>query len=153
MKNQNTNKYSTTLSFKIDAKEKDYLYVQESQIFGSGKGLYTAIPIYKDEVISLFKGEILELPEAQMRSEKRLDAYFINLPDGKIMDSMNVNCFAKYANDARGFVKTKFKINSSISLDENDNVCIISNRDIKMGEEIFCSYGKAYWLKFKKDLI
>lgn len=153
MKNQNTNKYSTTLSFKIDAKEKDYLYVQESQIFGSGKGLYTAIPIYKDEVISLFKGEILELPEAQMRSEQRLDAYFINLPDGKIMDSMNVNCFAKYANDARGFVKTKFKINSSISLDENDNVCIISNRDIKMGEEIFCSYGKSYWLKFKKDLI
>jgi hypothetical protein len=54
MKNQNTNKYSTTLSFKIDAKEKDYLYVKESQIFGSGKGLYTAIPIYKDEVISLF---------------------------------------------------------------------------------------------------
>ena len=131
MKNQNTNKYSTTLSFKIDAKEKDYLYVQESQIFGSGKGLYTAIPIYKDEVISLFKGEILELPEAQMRSEKRLDAYFINLPDGKIMDSMNVNCFAKYANDARGFVKTKFNVGFMICVYVQDKYFCIAKYSLE----------------------
>jgi hypothetical protein len=150
MKKQYANKFSTTISYKIDAKEKDYLYIQDSQIIGSGKGLYTAIPIYKDEVISLFKGDILSGVEAKKRSKKGEDAYFINLLDGRILDSMHVNCFAKYANDAFGFVKTKFKINSSISLDENDNVCIISDRNIKIGEEIFCSYGKPYWEKFIK---
>ena len=102
MKKQYANKFSTTISYKIDAKEKDYLYIQDSQIIGSGKGLYTAIPIYKDEVISLFKGDILSGVEAKKRSKKGEDAYFINLLDGRILDSMHVNCFAKYANDAFG---------------------------------------------------
>jgi len=148
----NKNKYSNSISFKIDAKETDYLYIQDSQISGSGKGLYTAIPIYKDEVITLFKGEILNNVEAKIRSLKGEDAYFISLLDGRIMDSMKVKCFAKYANDAMGFVKTKYKINSKISLDEEDNVCIVSARNIKAGEEIFCSYGKPYWKNFKKKM-
>lgn len=147
------NKFSNTINYKIDAKEIDYLYIKESQIEGSGKGLFTAIPIFKDEVITLFKGEILSPADAISRSKKGEDAYFINLLDGTIMDSMHVNCFAKYANDALGFVKTKYKINSKISLDENDNVCIVSDRDIKIGEEIFCSYGKSYWKKYKRDKI
>lgn len=148
----NKNKYSNSISFKIDAKETDYLYIQDSQILGSGKGLYTAIPIFKEEVITLFKGEMLSSAEAKIRSDRGEDAYFINLLDGKIMDSMKVKCFAKYANDALGFVKTKYKINSKISLDEEDNVCIVSNRNIKAGEEIFCSYGKAYWKNFKSKM-
>ena len=153
MKPTSKNKYSNSINYKIDAKEIDYLYVKDSQILGSGKGLYTAIPIYKDEVISLFKGEILSNSAAKERSRKGEDAYFINLLDGKIMDSMHVKCFAKYANDAMGFVKTKFKINLKISLDEDDNVCIVSDRDIKIGEEIFCSYGKSYWKKYKSRLV
>lgn len=150
MKTNNKNKFSNTINYKIDAKEIDYLYIQESQIFGSGNGLFTAIPIYKDEVISLFKGEALTDAEAKIRSNKGEDAYFINMLDGSILDSMHVKCYAKYANDALGFMKTKFKINSTITIDENDNVCIVSNRNIKIGEEIFCSYGKPYWVKYKK---
>jgi SET domain-containing protein len=150
MKKADKNKFSNTINYKIDAKEMDYLYIQDSQIVGSGKGLYTAIAIYKDEVISLFKGEILSNAVANSRSKNGEDAYFINLLDGTILDSMHVKCFAKYANDALGFMKSKYKINSVISLDEYDNVCIVSNRNIKVGEEIFCSYGKAYWEKFKE---
>ena len=105
----------------IDAKELDYLYINESQIPGSGKGLFTAIPIYKDEIISVFKGEILSNIEAASRAKNGEDAYFINMPDGTILDSMKVKCFAKYANDALGSVKTTFKINSKITLDENEN--------------------------------
>ena len=134
---------------KIDAKESDYLYVRESQIPGSGKGLFTAIPIYKDEVISIFKGEILTDHQAAARAANNEDTCFINMHDGTIMDSMNVKCFAKYANDALGPVKTRFRINSKITLDEYENVCIVSTRDILSGEEIFCSYGKAYWKKHK----
>jgi hypothetical protein len=86
----------------IDAKESDYLFIQSSQIPASGKGLYTAIDIYKDEVISHFKGEVLSEKQIQYRVNKNQDQYFIAMLDGNILDSKKVNCFAKYANDAKG---------------------------------------------------
>lgn len=140
-------KYSNSTTYRIDAKEKDYLYVKASQIEGGGKGLFTAIPIYKNEIICIFKGEYLSNEEAVKRSLAGQDRYFINMLQGGIMDSMHVNCFAKYANDIIG---TLFKTNSKISLDENDEVCIVATRNIKEHEEIFCSYGKQYWKKHQK---
>jgi SET domain-containing protein len=143
--------FVNSTTYKIEAKEADYLYTLKSQIPGSGNGLFTAIPIYKDEVISVFEGEILSNKEAKRRATNKNDGYFINLPDGATMDSMHVACFAKYANDALGAVRTKFKTNSKISLNEQGNVCIVANKHISIGEEIFCNYGKAYWRKhFKK---
>lgn len=131
----------------IDAPESDYLYVADSQIPNAGKGLFTAIPIWKNEIISIFKGELLSANEASKRVKKGHNQYFIMLLNGSTMDSMHVNCFAKYANDAQGFVKTKFKTNAAITLDDNNKVCLVAKRNIKAGEEIFCSYGKQYWQK------
>jgi uncharacterized protein len=138
-------KYSNSDSHQIDAKEHDYLYIKESQIPESGKGLFTAIPIYKDEVVSIFKGKILSDTEAQRRATNGDDAYFINMPDGTIMDSMTVKCFAKYANDASGLIQSSFKNNSRITLDENGKVCIVATKRISVGAEIFCGYGNGYW--------
>ena len=134
---------------KINAPEANYLYINLSQIPNSGTGLFTAITIYKDEIIAVFKGRILTQREAKIKAEKGNDKYFINLLDGTIMDSMSVKCFAKYANDATGFSKSHFKNNAKISLDETGNVCLIATRKIKQEEEIFCSYGKKYWKKHK----
>jgi SET domain-containing protein len=131
----------------IEAAESDYLFVGPSQLPDSGNGLYTAIAIYKDEVISLFKGEILTTLQAKLRANKGHDKYFISLPNGTMMDSMRVACFAKYANDAEGFSKSAFKNSAKIALDEDNQVCIIATRHIKANEEIFCGYGKAYWKK------
>ena len=133
----------------IDAKETDYLYLKTSGIINSGKGLFTSIRIYKNEVISLFKGEILSNKEAAVRALNKKDGYFINMLDGSILDSMNTKCFAKYANDSEGFKKSLFKNNSKITLDEKNKVCLVATRDIKINEEIFCSYGKDYWKNFK----
>ncbi len=143
LKNKNPN------SNCIEALESDYLYIKQSQLPNSGNGLFTAIDIYKDEVISLFKGEILTTLQSKLRAKKGNDKYFINMIDGSIMDSMHVECFAKYANDAEGFSKSKFKNSSKIALDEDDNVCIIATQHIKNSEEIFCSYGKRYWQNFR----
>jgi hypothetical protein len=129
----------------IDVPESDYLYISPSQLPDSGNGLLTAINIYKDEIIAIFKGEILTDAQALFRAKKGNDKYFINMVDGSIMDSMNTTCFAKYANDAKGFSFSRFKNNSKIGLDESDNVCLIATQNIKTGEEIFCSYGKKYW--------
>lgn len=131
----------------IDANEADYLYIQKSQIENSGNGLFTAIKIYKEEIISVFKGKILTNIEAESIVKLNEDKYFINLLDGTILDSNTVDCFAKYANDSNGFTKSKYKNNSKISLDESNNVCLIATKNIKSNEEIFCSYGKKYWKK------
>ena len=133
----------------IEALESDYLYIQASQLKNAGNGLFTAINIYKHEIISLFKGEILSTIQAELRASTGKDKYFINMVNGTIMDSMKVNCFAKYANDAEGFLKSDFKNNADISLDEDGNVCLIAKRNIKSGLEIFCGYGKVYWKKHR----
>jgi len=137
-----------TIPDAIDAKESEYLYINSSALKGAGKGLFTSLKIYKNEVISLFKGEILTNKEASLRARNNQDGYFINMLDGTIMDSNKVKCFAKYANDAEGLSVLKYKNNSKISLDENEDVCLVALRNIKIGEEIFCSYGKEYWKKF-----
>ena len=131
----------------IDAPESEYLYKRQSQIPNSGEGLFTAIDIYKDETIAIFKGEILTDIQVKKRAQEGNDKYFINMLDGSIMDSMNIKCFAKYANDAAGLTNSSFKNNAKITLDENDNVCIRAIKNIKANEELFCSYGKRYWKK------
>jgi SET domain-containing protein len=131
----------------IEAPESDYLYIEASQIKNAGKGLFTAIDIYKDEIISLFKGEIIDNKEAAIRAQQNKDRYFINLLDGTIMDSMHTDCYAKYANDAEGLSESNFKNNAAITLDDDNNVCIKATKNIEYGEEVFCSYGKPYWKK------
>lgn len=131
----------------IDAPESDYLYINPSQIVNSGYGLYTAIDIYKGEIIALFKGKILSNSAAIKRAKEGNDRYFINLLNGRIMDSMHAKCFAKYANDANGLIKSNFKNNTVITLDDHDRVCLQALRDINAGEELFCNYGKRYWKK------
>lgn len=138
---------TSTNEEQIDAAESDYLYLKKSQIPNAGKGLFTAIDINKGEIISVFKGEILTERQIEIRVKNNKDRYFIQMLDGTIMDSMNVKCFAKYANDAKGSLDSALKNNSRIAVSDNDEVCIIATRNIKAGEEIFCGYGKGYWNK------
>jgi SET domain-containing protein len=132
---------------KIEAIEFDYLFKNPSQLPNAGNGLFTAIDIYIDETIAVFKGEVLSNAEAKKRAQEGNDRYFINLLDNTIMDSMHTACFAKYANDAKGSPTATFKNNAEIVLDDNDKICIKATREIKANEEVFCSYGKKYWEK------
>lgn len=133
----------------IEAPESDYLYVQPSQILNSGNGLFTAIKIYKDEIIAVFKGEVLSQSEIKKREAHGEDKYFMVLLNGEVLDCMQTDCFAKYANDASGFSKSAFKNNAKITLDDNNTVCLVATSTIKAGQEIFCSYGQKYWKKHK----
>ncbi|MCI1266798.1 MAG: SET domain-containing protein-lysine N-methyltransferase [Saprospiraceae bacterium] len=135
---------------KIEAPESAYLYIALSQIPSAGQGLYTLIDIYKEEIIAKYKGRILTSDQINSRVERGRDQYFINLPNGCIMDSMNHKCFAKYANDATGKSDSSFKNNAKITLDDEDHICLLALRNIKSGEEIFCNYGSSYWKKHGK---
>ena len=132
----------------IDSNEQDYLYVQTSNIPNAGKGLFTAINIFKHEVVAIFDGKILTEPQIKLRVANKQNGYFINLLNGKILDSMHTNCFAKYANDADGCkADTKiFKNNCIIMMVNKLQVGIVAIKNIKANTEIYCSYGKAYWL-------
>ncbi|MBP6456628.1 MAG: SET domain-containing protein [Chitinophagaceae bacterium] len=131
----------------IAAKEEDYLYVSTSQLPNSGMGLFTAIKIFKDEIIAIYKGEILFGKEATRRAQKGEDHYFMTLSDKKTIDAMHTDGFAKFANDAEGKLPSSYKNNSKITKDEKGNVVLVALKNIAQEEEIFCSYGKAYWQK------
>lgn len=129
----------------IDLLEEEYLYVQPSQIKGAGSGLYTTIQIFKNEIIAIYKGEILTNKEANLRAANGNNLYFMNMPNGKIMDCMQSNNFAKFANDANGLTTLGFTNNAQITINEKTQICLVAKRKIKANEEIFCSYGKHYW--------
>lgn len=129
----------------IDALESDYLYVNTSQLPNSGQGLFTAIDIFEDEIIAVFEGELLSEQESKCRALVGQDKYFIMLLDGRIMDSMHTDCWAKFANDAKGTIPALTKNNASISVDDSGRPCLIASHTIKAGQEIFCGYGKKYW--------
>ena len=53
----------------IHAPETDYLYIDNSRIAGAGRGLFTAITIYKDEIIAVYTGETITEKEGYMVSK------------------------------------------------------------------------------------
>ncbi len=130
----------------------DYLFTKPSQIKGAGNGLFTRKEIKRDEVICLFNGELLTDRQVTIRLNKGLDSYFVETIDDTIMDSMKIPGMAKYANDAVGLRKSKFKNNALITFDDNDNVCLTATKRIKSGEEIFTAYGKEYWDNYREKM-
>ncbi len=129
----------------IPHQEEDYLYTAPSSLPDAGLGLFTAIPLYKDEVIAIFHGERLSAREASDRAAQGLDRYFMELPDGTTLDAMDMEGFAKFANDAQGSATTVLQNNAKIALDDKGQVCIRAMRRIRVGEEVLCGYGKRYW--------
>jgi uncharacterized protein len=131
----------------IELKESEYLYVSESKLADAGRGLFTAVMIYKDEIIAQYKGEVLSQKETNKRVSENNNQFFIELLNGKILDCKNVDGYAKFANDAKGKEAKGVLNNAKIIATEKQEVCLIATRKIKMGEEIYCSYGKRYWNK------
>lgn len=129
----------------IASPEADYLYTAPSGLVGAGQGLFTAIPLYKDEVIAVFHGERLSTEEARVRAALGLDRYFMELPEGTTLDAMEAEGFAKFANDAKGSASTSLRNNAKIALDDDGQVCLRATRRIREGEEVLCGYGKRYW--------
>lgn len=128
---------------KIDAEEEDYLYTKTSQIANAGIGLYTAIKIYKYEIIAIYKGKVLTQTEADFLVKNNQNQYFIVLLNGKILDVNLTNSFAKYANDATN--QLVLKNNAIITVNSQNQVCLVATKTIQINQEIFCSYGKHYW--------
>lgn len=132
--------------YALDTPEEDYLYSKPSQIPNAGFGLFSAITLYKGDIIAHFNGEVLNLKEAQIRIQNNDDDYFMNLPNGLTLDCKNTPGFAKMAND---FFNSNFKQNAIITLN-NNQVVLVASKTIQAHQEIFTSYGKNYWERESK---
>lgn len=127
------------------------LIIKRSQIPGAGKGLFTKQPIEKGARIVEYKGRPITWKEA--KQQKGINAYLFFITAEKVLDAKTyLKSLARYANDARGFIRIKGLLNNAEYVIEEGRVFVDAKRAIAKGEEILVDYGKDYWNNLKRDL-
>lgn len=130
------------------------LLVKKSKITGAGKGLFTTEEIKRGQIVVEYTGEEITWAECQKRNDQMdgVGAYYFFINNRKCIDAANTpDSLARYANDAAGFVRIEgIKNNSRYEIIKNKPY-IVASRNIKPGEEIFVSYGRAYWKAMKQN--
>lgn len=129
------------------------LVVKESTIPNSGLGLFTETDIKKGELVTEYEGDILTMKEVRERYGDRIQTapylYFVSYK--KCVDALyNIESFARYANDANGFVAPEGTKNNSEFTNIRGVPYIKATKNIKAGSEILVDYGGDYW-KIKKQ--
>ena len=120
------------------------LYVRQSILKGAGKGLFTSKPIAKGAKIVEYKGKITTWKEVDDR--KGLNGYIYYVSRNHVIDAWgHKKALARYANDARGPVRTVGIRNNSKYDTEGLKVYIFAMKHIPAGSEILVGYGKEYW--------
>jgi hypothetical protein len=119
---------------------------------GHGLGLFTTRAFRKDEVIADYSGDYVVGRGGDVGGP-----YFLNLRvrGGAAIDAARTNSGdGRWANDARG-VRTsdgrRARPNSIMAAQPGTRVVKLrANRNIAAGEEIFLSYGAAYWAAIRR---
>lgn len=119
------------------------LEVKKSTLVKKQKGLFACKEFKKGDMICEYLGEFITNKEYNKRTEEGNGGYGVTVGH-RILDGKNANCVAKYANDANGTIKSKFRNNSTL-YNMRGRVYIYATKRIREGEEIFCAYGKDYW--------
>ena len=127
------------------------LVVKRSTIPNSGKGLFTKKFIPKGTHIVEYKGRISTWSE--VKDDDGKNGYIFYVTRNHVIDALpHKKALARYANDARGFVKVKGVTNNCDYVVDGKKAFIESKRDIPAGSEIFVDYGKDYWKVIKENL-
>lgn len=120
------------------------LYVRRSQLKGAGMGLFTKKPIPKGAKIVEYKGKITTWKNVNDRNGLNGYIYYVNR--NHVIDAWgHKKALARYANDARGPIRTPGIHNNSKYDTEGLKVYIYAVRNIPAGSEILVGYGKEYW--------
>lgn len=128
-----------------------HLVVKKSTLPGAGKGLFTKIDIPKNSLIVEYKGKITTWKK--VNKQKGNNAYIFYVTRNHVVDAeKTTKALARYANDARGFVKVKGIRNNAIYEVKKGKPYIESTKKIPAGSEIFVEYGKEYWDTMKENL-
>ncbi len=125
-----------------------YLKIKKSTLPGSGKGLFTTIPIGKGQRIVEYLGKI-KLNANSNNTDLR---YAFVVKPGYVIDAMNYKKgIAQFANDATGTGRVKYLRNNCYYERDGLRVYITALKNIKANTELLCFYGKDYWIEDVDD--
>ena len=120
--------------------------IYSSLIPGSGMGLFADEYIKRGDLIVMVTGEKYSV-DSEVELENNL--YLLDSGDGT-NDYIDVKGPAMYANDACGLTRIPGLVNNALfRLLDDGTMWLEATRSIKQGEEIFASYGRAYWTAIK----
>ncbi|HTN06971.1 SET domain-containing protein [Agriterribacter sp.] len=126
------------------------LFIKESSLPGSGKGLFTKAFIPSGTHIIEYKGRVTTWKEVE---EKEADnVYIMYVNRNHVINARPYRkALARYANDAKGFGKIKGLRNNAVYVTVKKKVYIEAIRNIKPGEEVLVDYGREYWQTMREN--
>jgi uncharacterized protein len=125
------------------------LKIKKSTIPGSGKGLFTKKFIPKGFIITEHTGKISTWKAIDFTDH---NLYLFYVTRNHIIDARDqLDCYARFINDARGYKRINGFTNNSKYVIIDKRVFVIAIKDISAGSEIFISYGKEYWEAMKAN--
>jgi SET domain-containing protein len=120
------------------------LIIRRSKLKGAGKGLFTTKDIPAGKKIVEYKGKITNWKEVDARDGLNGYIYYVNRHH--VIDAADTaEALARYANDAKGVIRTDGLHNNCTYRIEGLRVFIYSMRNIPAGSELLVGYGKEYW--------
>ena len=131
----------------IHLKSQKGLEVKDSNMPGSGKGLYASKPFRKNSMIEEYTGEILNREQLDARYDQdELAVYAIQVYNNRFIDAMDpqYSSTARYMNDCRtaqsraGLCGINAKIGGA---DRTGRIRLRATKDITAGSEIIGHYG------------
>ena len=126
------------------------LIVKRSTLKGAGKGLFTTKDIPKGKKIVEYKGKITRWKD--VNDHNGLNGYIYYVTRNHVIDAWETkDALARYANDARGLVRTEGLSNNCTYRIEGHRVFIFAMKNIPAGSELFVGYGKEYWDIIKEN--
>src|SRR5579872_528276 len=126
------------------------LIVKRSTLKGAGKGLFTTKDIPRGQKIVEYKGKITKWKEVDSHDGMNGYIYYVNR--NHVIDASDTKkALARYANDAKGMVRTEGLNNNCTYRIEGLRVYIYAMRNIPAGSELFVGYGKEYWDIIKEN--
>jgi hypothetical protein len=127
------------------------LIVKRSTLKGAGKGLFTTRDIPRGTKIVQYKGKVTNWKEVD--SKEGLNGYIYYVNRHHVIDAQPATeAVARYANDAKGLVRTEGVSNNCTYIIEGLKVYIKSMRHIPAGSELLVGYGKEYWDIIRENL-
>lgn len=127
-----------------------HLFVDDSTIPGAGKGLFTNIDIPKGTRIVEYKGRRTTWKDVKNDSS---NYYIYTINRNNVIDAQKtLSALARYANDARGFVRVKGVTNNCVYVNDGNKAFIESVKNIPAGAEIFVDYTQEYWKVLKENM-
>lgn len=127
------------------------LIVKKSTLPNAGKGLFTKVFIPKGERIVEYKGRITTWKE--VKEDDGENGYIFYIKRYHVIDALPTKKpLARYANDAKGFVRIKGLNNNAEYAVDGLKAYIESTKDIQPGSEIFVDYGPDYWKTMRENL-